>query len=200
MMEAMLRSGSVLIALHYQNEVLHADGKIGLGVAKDNAARSDIVAAAARLLASAREAGWPVLHVRIAFPPGHRGVLTNAPIFRNVVAAGACEEGSWGASFHEGLGPVEGEPVVSHNRVNAFFDSPLEMHLRRLGARRLVMAGIATNSVVEHSARHAADMGYEVLVAHDACSAAKRSVHEAALHNISLIGELTTTSNLFPPA
>lgn len=194
-----MSDGTVLLALHYQNEVLHPEGRIRLGVAEGAEGRGAVIAAARRLLAGARRVGVPVVHVRIAFPPGHRGVRTNAPIFRNVVASGAMEEGSWGAEWHEGLGPVAGEAVVAHQRVNAFFESRLEEVLRDLGATRLIIAGVATNSVVEHSARHAADMGYEVIVPADACSAARPEVHDAALFNIALIGDVSSVDALFPP-
>jgi len=190
---------TVLLALHYQNEVLHPEGRIRLGVAEAAEGRGIVVAAANRLLTGARRAGIPIVHVRIAFPPGHQGVRTNAPIFRNVVASGAMEEGSWGAGWHDGLEPATDEAVVTHGRVNAFFESTLEKVLGDLGATRLIMAGVATNSVVEHSARHAADMGYEVVVAADACSAARNEVHEAALFNISLIGDVSSVDALFPP-
>ncbi|GMO93397.1 hypothetical protein TM239_02480 [Bradyrhizobium sp. TM239] len=83
-----------------------------------------------------------------------------------------------------------------HNRVNGFYDSNLEMRLRELGVTRLILSGVATNSCVEHTARHAADMGYEVIVAEDACSASRPEVHEAALFNISLIGSVVTVNNL----
>lgn len=188
---------TALVALHYQNEVLHPDGRIRMGVTEASNSRDHVVAAACRLLGGARRAALPIVHVRIAFPVGHEGVATNAPIFRNVVATGAMEEGSWGAEWYPGLGPLAGEDVVTHRRVNAFYDSPLDSLLRDRGATRLIMAGVATNSVVEHSARHAADMGYEVVVATDACSAADPQVHDAALFNISLIGQLAVVDDLF---
>lgn len=187
---------TAVLALHYQNEVMHPDGAIRLGVGETERRRS-LVNAAGRYLAAARTAKLPLIHVRIAFPTGHQGVLTNAPIFRNVVETGAMVEGSWGSAFYEALEPEEGEAVVTHNRVNAFYNSPLEQVLRRLGVTQLIMAGVATNSVVEHSARHAADMGYEVVVAADACSAARLDVHEAALFNISLVGEVSTVDKAF---
>lgn len=190
---------AAVIALHYQNEVLHPAGLIRLGV-DDDSRRDAVVAGARHLLGAARARGLPLVHVRIAFPAGYQGVQANAPIFRNVVRSGAMIEGSWGCAFHEGLGPHEGEAIVTHARVNAFYDSPLEMVLRRLGATRLIMAGVATNSVVEHSARHAADMGYEVVVASDGCSAARVDVHEAALFNLSLVGEVSTVTALFGEA
>lgn len=191
-------SGTALLALHYQNEVLHREGKIALGIARDAGGRDQLVRSAVRLLAGARTVGMPIVHVRIAFPAGHLGVAVNAPIFCNVVAVKAMEEGSWGAEFHEGLEPEASEAVVTHARVNAFFESSLEARLHALGATRLVMAGVATNSVVEHSARHAADMGYEVVVAADACSAADPAVHDAALFNIRLVGGVSTVAALFP--
>ncbi|WP_082521283.1 MULTISPECIES: cysteine hydrolase family protein [unclassified Sphingopyxis] len=190
-------SHTVLLALHYQNEVMHGAGRIRLGT-RDDTRRAELVAAAHALLAGARAASVPVVHVRIAFPKGHEGVLTNAPIFRNVVASGAMEEGSWGAEFFDGLEPRGGEAVVTHGRVNAFFESSLEETLRGLDAGRLIVAGVATNSVVEHSVRHAADMGYDVVVAADACSAADPAVHAAALFNLSLVAEVSAVDDIFP--
>lgn len=197
MADAHSHGRDVLVALHYQNEVLHAAGRIKVGVAEDSTDRGAVVAAAARLLAGARRDGIAVVHVRIAFPAGHAGVKTNAPIFRAVVASGACVEGSWGTEFHEGLGPIDGEIVVTHDRVNAFFDSSLAAVLEELGATRLILGGVATNSVVEHSARHAADMGYELLIAADACSSGRSDLHQAALDNMALLGTITTVDALF---
>ena len=94
--------------------------------------------------------------------------------------------------------PRDDEAVVTHHRVNAFFNSPLEDKLRELGAERLIVAGVATNSVVEHSVRHAADMGYDIVVAADACSAADPAVHDAAIFNLSLLAEVSRVADIFP--
>lgn len=180
---------TAVLALHYQNEVLHPDGKIRLGVA-DDARRGAVVAAAGRLLAAARRHGVPVVHVRIAFRPNFANVIQNSPMFRNVVRLGACAEGSWGAAFYEGLGPLPGEAVVTHTRVNAFYGAPLDEALRLLDARRLILGGVATNSVVETTFRHAHDAGFEAILAKDACAAADPALHSAALANMALLGEV----------
>ncbi|WP_311273451.1 MULTISPECIES: isochorismatase family cysteine hydrolase [unclassified Rhizobium] len=183
---------AALVVLHYQNDILHPEGKIKLGFGDGAADRDKVLDAAGRLIRGARDASVPVIHVRTARPAASGTFMENAPIFRNVVAAGAVIEGDWGAEFFEGLGPVAGEIVVVHNRVNGFYDSTLEMRLRGLGATHLVLAGVATNSCVEHTARHAADMGYAVTVAQDACSASRPDVHQAALFNIGLIGSVAS--------
>jgi nicotinamidase-related amidase len=190
-------SDSVLLALHYQNDVIHAEGKIGVGLAKDGSGRREaLIGAAGRLLAGARANAVPVISVRIAFRPDHADVIQNCRIFRDVAKLGAVAEGSWGAEFHEGLGPLPGEFVVDHKRVNAFFGSALEPILYRYGVSKLVIAGVATHSTVEHTARHASDIGFAVTVAEDACSAAAPETHAAALASISLIGEIATVDEV----
>jgi nicotinamidase-related amidase len=180
----------VLVAMHYQNEVMHAAGKIKVGVAEHADNRHELVANAGRLLALARGAGIPVVSVRIAFRGDHADVIPNCVIFRNVIARKAMVDGSWGAEFHEGLGPAEGEFVIKHTRVNAFHGSQLEEALRVLKADRLIMAGVATNSVVSTSVACAADMGYEVTVVADACSSGDQALHEASLENMRLVADV----------
>ncbi|HEX7381103.1 MAG TPA: cysteine hydrolase [Nevskiaceae bacterium] len=182
-----------LLALHYQNDVLDERGKIRVGIGEDSPERARLLAAAHRLLVTARECAVPIVHVRVAFRADGADILKNAPIFRNVARIGACAEGSWGAEFHPTLAPDTSslsEFIVKHSRINAFFGSPLEETLRVIGATRLVVAGVATHSVVESTVRHAVDMGFEVGVAADACSAADPAVHRASLHSMSLIADI----------
>jgi biuret amidohydrolase len=187
---------SILLALHYQNEVLHKDGRIRLGVAAHDPGRAAVVAAAKRLLAGARAHRVPVVSVRIAFRPDHGEVIANAEIWRRVVAGRVLIEGSWGAAFHEGLGPEPGEFVVTHGRNNAFYASPLESVVQRFGARHIVMAGVSTSYVVESTARHASDMGYEVVVAADACSAGTPEAHRASLAALAMLAEVMSVDEI----
>jgi len=176
----------VLVAVHFQNDVLHPNGKIRVGLGRDDKSRTTFIQRARRLMEGARAHGVPVVSARIAFRPGHHGVTQNSSMFRGVVKTGALIEGSWGADFHAQLKPRRGEFVVGHSRINAFFGSDLELVLASLGAQRLVVAGVATHSAVEHTARHAADMGYEVVVASDACAAADPELHAASLRTLEL--------------
>ncbi|SSW70202.1 cysteine hydrolase family protein [Achromobacter agilis] len=179
-----------VLALHYQNDVLHPDGKIRVGLNGDGTARQRLLDNAAALLNGARASGLPIVHVRIAFRPDYADLLANCAIFRNVAAIGAVAEGQWGSAFYEGLQPLAGsarEFVVKHTRISAFYGTPLEETLRVLGARRLVVAGVATHSVVEGTVRHAADIGFDVMVAQDACASADPAVHEASLASMRLI-------------
>jgi nicotinamidase-related amidase len=186
------RAPTLLLALHYQNEVVHADGKIRVGIAEASPKRAAVVAAAKRLLGGARAHRVPVISVRIAFAAGYRDVAQNAPIWRRVVAAGAFVEGSWGAEFHDGLGPLPGEVVVTHRRNDAFHGSTLADVVALFRPERLVVAGISTTYVVESTVRTATDMGYAVTVAADACSSGTKAMHEASLAALALLAEVKT--------
>ena len=181
-----------VLALHYQNDVLHPDGKIRVGLDADSGARQRLLDNAAALLEGARSHALPIVHVRIAFRPDYADLLPNCEIFRNVATIGAVPEGQWGSAFYDGLHPLAGsarEFVVKHTRISAFYGTPLEETLRLLGARRLVVAGVATHSVVEGTVRHAADIGFSVMVAEDACASADPAVHEASLASMRLIAQ-----------
>jgi len=191
---------SAVVVLHYQNDVLHPDGKIRVGLSADSPVRAAVIAAARALLRGARERRLPIVHVRIAFRPDYADLLPNAPIFRNVAASQAVMEGSWGAEFFEGLAPDAARPdefVVRHRRVNAFHGSPLEEVLRIVDARRLIVAGVATHSVVESTVRHAVDAGYEVVVAADACASAEPAAHDASLRSMGLIAQVARGEAVF---
>ena len=187
---------TVVLALHYQNETVHPEGRIRVGIAEKSPVRAAIIAAARRLLDGARARRVPVISVRIAFPPDYRGVTQNAEIFRRVVADKAMAEGSWGVEFYDGLGPLPGEPVVTHRRNNPFYDSSLADIVAGFRPRRLVMAGISTTYVVESAVRHAAYIGYEIVVAADACSSASRAMHEASLAAMALLARIVTVDEV----
>lgn len=192
-------STTAVLALHYQNETLHPNGRIRVGLAADDPVREQVIAAGAALLAGARSRGWPIVHVRIAFRPDYADCPRNTPIFRRTVELGAVRDGEWGAAFLEALAPrpSEREFVVSHTRISAFAGTPLEQLLHLIDARRLLVAGVATHSVVEGTVRDAADRGFDVIVAADACAAADRAVHDASLASMALVASVTTVSEAF---
>ena len=139
----------MLLALHYQNENCHPDGKIKIGIREDAEWRYDTLDTAKRLFAGFRARKLPIAHVRLAVRPDHRDVIQNNYIFRQWVEYGAWAEGSWGVEFYAGLEPLPEEYIVTHTRNNAFYNSQLEEIVNRVGPRKLAVAGVSTAYVVE---------------------------------------------------
>jgi nicotinamidase-related amidase len=188
----------VVIALHYQNDVLHPDGRIRVGLADDDTARAALVCAAGQLLSGARARQWPIVHIRIAFRPDYADLARNTPIFRNTEKLGACKDGDWGTEYFSELAPAQGprEFALTHTRISGFYGTQLEQLLQLLKPARLIIAGVATHSCVESTVRDAADRGFAVEVAADACAAADRAVHQASLASMSLIARIATVQEI----
>lgn len=109
---------------------------------------------ARRVLEFFRSRKWPVIHVR------HLGkAVADAPI------AGASE---W--SFQANVVPAAGEPVVTKHEVNSFRDTNLLDLLKGLKVKDLVIIGMQTHMCLEGAVRAAADFGFAVTVAEDACA------------------------------
>lgn len=90
--------------------------------------------------------------------------------FRQVVAA--CGDSDRGAAVVRLLPPQPDDYFVLKPAHSAFHDTPLSGLLERLGVRRLVLTGIATDSCVLATALDAHMRGYELFVPED-CTAAQ---------------------------
>lgn len=116
---------------------------------------SAAAAQAERLIQAFRRKGLPVIHVQhISTRPG----------------AGFFLPGTHGARIHERVAPIEGEEVFQKHYPNSFRDTGLLAHLRDLGVSQLVIAGMMTHMCIDATTRAAADLGFQCVLAHDACA------------------------------
>ena len=102
-----------------------------------------------------------------------------------------------GGEIHEAFTPVEGEAIIEKNRVNSFQNTNLKQILDDAGIDTLVMAGVATNYVVEATARHASDDEYRVIIVDDCCSSMNQELHDFSMNNIlPNLGQVCTSDDL----
>ena len=114
------------------------------------------------LIAAWRANGRPLVHTR------HDSRTPGSPL----------APGQAGNDFKPGFAPLSGELVVPKTVNSAFIGTDLESWLRRAGIRQLVLFGIATDMCVSTTARMAANLGFEVLVAADACHSWDQAGHD----------------------
>jgi nicotinamidase-related amidase len=136
-----------------------------------------IVPAGARVLAGARAAGVPVIHVGLGFRPGYPEIHPEHPTFGQMRESGRFLPGSPSAEFLDALAPLPGEAVVHKRRVSAFSGNGLEMILRSQGISTLVLFGIATSGIVLSTLRQASDLDFRAVVIRDACADRDEEVH-----------------------
>jgi gluconolactonase len=173
---------SALIIQDLQNDVIIDGGAFADSGAPAHAAAQNIVANVRELAEACRSAGVPVIHVWFLVEPGAAGLRQNAPLFQGVRESNALVRGTWGAAPVDGLEPQDGDHIVEKMRMNAFYETRLDILLRGLGVDTIVVAGAWTNMSIEHTARHGADAGYEVIVASDGTSTTGEEWQHAALN------------------
>ena len=173
---------TALVIQDMQNDVIIEGGAFADSGAPAHATSQNVVANVADLAAACRAAGVPVIHVWYLVEKGAPGLKQNAPLFQGVKEADALVRGTWGAAPAEGLEPQDGDHVVEKMRMNGFYETRLDILLRGLGADQLIITGAWTNMSIEHTARHGADAGYEVVVASDGTSTTGDEWQNAALN------------------
>ena len=78
--------------------------------------------------------------------------------------------GERGTDIHDSVAHFEGEPIVYKHFPNSFRETNLLELLKGWGIERVVITGMMTHMCVDATARAAADLGFDVIVAADACA------------------------------
>ena len=186
-----------LIALHFQNDICHPQGRIPFSLDRTTDAAARFIAASKRALDQARRAGWTVAHMHILFAEDYSDLLRNCALFLKTETLGALKLGSWGAAAYEGFEPLDGEIFVTGNANSAFRRTELERLLRERAIERVSVMGLATQFSVEHTARDAADLGYRVRIFENCCASGDMDAHRASLRTLTLLADIVRSESAF---
>jgi nicotinamidase-related amidase len=179
------KARTALLAMDFQNDIVDENGAFkDMGFAQA-AKEAGVLEKTQRLLDTARGAGVKVIFVTVTFRAGHPEVPpgATAQLFHGVKEHNFGVEGSWGAAIHPTVAPKDGDIVVVKRGVSGFANSDLQAVLWGGGIDTLLLTGVATNFVVEGTAREAVDRGYNVVIVQDCCSAMNAESHEMSLKN-----------------
>ena len=87
----------------------------------------------------------------------------------SVEAGSSLAPGTDGNRFRPGFEPLDGEPLVTKSVNSAFIGTDLDLRLKRIGAKHVVTFGISTDMCVSTTVRTGANMGWNMVLAADAC-------------------------------
>lgn len=165
-----LRNGDALIIVDVQRDFLPGGS---LGVPRGD----EVVPALNRYIAAFIRHDLPVIATRDWHPAGHCSFQA-----RGGPWPPHCVAGSEGARFASTLELPRGAMLISKattadlDAYSGFQGTELDAHLRRAGASRLFVGGLATDYCVLNTVRDARRLGYEVMLLADAIRAVDVSV------------------------
>ncbi|MGY8708687.1 isochorismatase family protein [Bradyrhizobium sp. 18BD] len=144
----------------------------------------DVVTRACDLIAAFRRHRLPIVLVNVdGVAPGR----TERPRQTGLLPDG------W-TDFLPELGRQPDDIVVTKRTWGAFASTDLEGQLRSRGVTQVVIAGVATGTGVESTARQAYEAGFNVTLALDAMTDARPSAHDYSIANVfPRLGETGST-------
>ena len=84
-------------------------------------------------------------------------------------------------------------PAHTRNTTDAFLHAPTRDAIVSTGRRTLLVCGVASEIIVEHSALSAAAQGFQVQIVVDACGGLSPRTEDAALRRMTQAGIVTTS-------
>lgn len=187
---------TALIVVDVQNDFVHSEGalaKVAKRAGFDMSMIQEMVPRLVKFIEEARKVKLPIIYVK-----GVNSRWDKSEVWTEVRGnESIVEEGSWGAEFYEGISPREDERIVLKHRYSTFIGTNLDLILRSLGIKTVIMTGVATNICVESTARDAFQRDYRVVFVSDLTATFSEQAHEATLFNISIaFGTVVSTKEL----
>lgn len=183
-------SNSAVLVIDIQNDYLHEEGAMGKVHVVAKEGENDvftvqkIIPKVQTFLTQARRLGIPIIFIRSEYSDWTDSlVFKTRHLLTGVDYSEQCRPGTWGAEFYK-LAPKRGDFVITKHRHSAFIDTNLELVLRSIGIRTIVLTGIVTNICVESTARDGFMKDYYVVLVDDCTAAWSVREHEAALFNV----------------
>jgi nicotinamidase-related amidase len=154
---------------------------------------ADVLDKAGSLVRRFHELGSPVVLVRVGWS-ADGGEALRQPVDQPPPGRAMSDE--WW-EFPEELGATDSDIRIIKRQWGAFYGTDLELQLRRRGIEHIVLGGISTNVGVESTARNAWEMGFGIVFAEDAMSAASDEHHDFAIKNtFPRLGRVRSTAQV----
>ena len=148
------------------------------------------VPACARVISACRAAGVPVIFINRAY--GADGSDVEHTRYQVWAEGGKpLTPGSTGPLSVENppeFGRASGDYEIIKPRYSAFFQTPLDLLLRRLGVDTVVLTGTTTPNCIRTTCYDAISLDYQVVVLEDCCSSNTEAIQQANMLDMGNVG------------
>ncbi|TAN57352.1 cysteine hydrolase [Patescibacteria group bacterium] len=185
-----------LILLDFINEIVDDNGKFaGKGYPAFLKAH-DVINNVNAAINKARKKNIPIIFVRVGFSPDYREWPEMSPLFGAAKKYSALQLGTWATEVHSSINMIDTDFLITKHRVSAFYATSLEVILKTLKIDTIILGGVATDLVVQSTARDAHDRDYRVIALEDLCGAGSEEDHKNALRTLAKIAIISKSAEV----
>lgn len=187
------KSKSALIVIDMENSFIDEKSPHCIKGAKAT------IPACSKAIETARKKGIPVFFVkRIYRTDGSDVEMTRYNGWKDGGRGmGPSSTGYNSAQTPEGLKPKKGDYTIIKPRWSAFFHTELDLILRRLNIRTVILIGTTTPNCIRTSCYDANSLEYNVVLIEDCCSSATPEIQKANIDDMRRMGATIINSDEF---
>ena len=93
--------------------------------------------------------------------------------------------------------PKEGDYCIVKPRFSAFFQTELDLILRRLGVRTVILTGTTTPNCIRTSCYDGLSLDYNILIIEDCCSSNTEEIQRVNMEDMARVGAVITSADDF---
>lgn len=184
---------NAILVMHCQNDIVDPKGLYNHCGGFAEVCRRGTLEHIRDTLEKARAAGVQVFYINNMFSEGYPELGDhNLPICTDSRTSHSFLVDTWGTQNPEIIAPQKGDIIIRNTNTSAFSYTTLDQILRAKGITDLYLCGVATNFVVDSTARYGSELGYNIHVIEDCCASWSKEMHEFGIRNIlPHFGEVT---------
>lgn len=133
-----------------------------------------------RMIDACRSAGIPVIYTRQINRHDGVGLSLDEPRHANGKPQFYADNRD-SIEILEDIKPQDSDIVIDKYRWSAFFDTSLDLMLKSLGVKRLIIGGVVTDGCLMTSVFDAYFRDYRIHLVHDMCTTSNEGAHMAAM-------------------
>jgi len=156
---------TVLLVIDMQNDFCHPEGVCALSVS-DVTSTVVMLPSLIKLIDNARRANVKIILIRTTYDEwtvsNTMKLLPRYEEWSNKL----CLAGTWGVEFF-GVSPKPEDYVITKHRNSAFIGTSLDLVLRSIGVKTIIVTGVSTHICVECTIRDGFQYGYFPILASD---------------------------------
>ncbi|MBW7959560.1 MAG: cysteine hydrolase [Candidatus Promineofilum sp.] len=175
---------TALLIIDMQNDYCHVDGACGRA-GSDASSVKAIVSPLNSLIENARRVNLKIIFIRTIHDEWtDSSAIRSLPRYEEW-SNELCRPDTWGAEFF-GVLPQPGDYVITKHRNSAFINTSLDLVLRSIGMKTIIVTGVSTHICVECTVRDGFQYDYFPVVPADCTDSGRSDVQvlNSALNRI----------------